>query len=85
MKAFLAAMSVLALSAPAFAQETAPPAAQPGANTAPSGDAHPSDTNAQDERRICRTSQADVNSRMGARRICKTAAEWRALNRANAD
>ena len=85
MKAFLAAMSILALSAPAFAQENSAPATQPGAGATPSAEAHPSDTNAQGERLICRASRGDVNSRMGARRICKTAEEWRVINRANAD
>ncbi|HST36858.1 MAG TPA: hypothetical protein VLK25_09565 [Allosphingosinicella sp.] len=86
MKAFLAAMSVLALSSPAFAQENpAPTGTTSPADATPSAAAHPSETNAQGERLICRASRGDVNSRMGARRICKTAEEWRAINRANAD
>ena len=86
MKAFLAAMSVLALSSPGLAQENPAPAhAEPGANVTPSADAHPSGTNAQGERLVCRASRGDVHSRMGARRICKTAEEWRAIARANSD
>lgn len=33
----------------------------------------------EDEKRVCRRIDAVTGSRLGARRVCRTAAEWRAM------
>jgi predicted secreted protein len=48
-------------------QNSSPPPPAPGA---------PATGNADDNRRICRTTQV-TGSRIAVRRICRTAAEWR--------
>lgn len=48
----------------AFAAADAAPAAQP--------------TAAKEERKICRYVEAVSGTRMGGKRVCKTAAEWKA-------
>jgi hypothetical protein len=52
--------------------QNAPPPPQPAPAPAPA----PTTGNADDNRRICRTTQA-TGTRLGGRRICRTAAEWR--------
>jgi hypothetical protein len=84
MKAFVIAASLFALSSPAFAQGgVSAVAADHG------GDATPGDTrratNAQGERVICRTMSTSSTSRMAARRVCRTAAEWREISRQSRD
>jgi hypothetical protein len=49
--------------------EAAPPAPQPAPAAVPTA-------NPEDQRRICRNTQA-TGTRLGGRRICRTAAEWR--------
>jgi hypothetical protein len=91
MKAFAVVITGLLLASPALAQPT-PGTAEAGATaglpdqggaaaenaTAPAADA------ASDENRpICRRVIADPSSRMGNRRVCMTAAQWRQSQRSN--
>jgi len=76
----------LLAASPAFAQSG--PAVgnmDHGASAAPGDQRHSGDTNENGERLICRNVSSSSTSRMAARRVCRTAAEWREANRANAD
>ena len=82
MKTFVVLISALLISAPAIAQDvpmsrtTAGSTAQAANDTRRTGD-----TNEAGERLICRREQQQTTSRMGAARVCHTAAEWREISR----
>lgn len=86
MKAFVIAVSLFALSSPAFAQG-GPRAvgADHGADAAPGDIRQTGDTDAQGQRLICRSAQTSSTSRMSMRRVCRTAAEWREISRQSRD
>lgn len=89
MRAFVVAISGLLLAFPALAQTSGlsggsstglaeqsdlPESSGPGASAG---------TDSPDgERRICRPVEAPTSSRIATRRVCKTAEEWRAAQRA---
>lgn len=77
MKALAAALTLFALSSPAFAQDGPRTAAGRGTDETPVTSDQSGDSEAQGERRICRRTEADSGSRMGTRRVCRTASEWR--------
>lgn len=85
MKALAAALTLFALSSPASAQDGPRTVAGRGADEAPATSDQSGDNEAQAERRICRRTEADSGSRMGSRRVCRTASEWRDAARRAAD
>ncbi|MEA3012953.1 MAG: hypothetical protein QOD42_1498 [Sphingomonadales bacterium] len=86
MKAFVIAVSLFALSSPAFAQG-GPRAvgADHGADVAPGDTRQTGDTDAQGERLVCRSMSSSSTTRMAVRRVCRTAAEWREISRQTRD
>lgn len=82
-KAAVLALSALLIATPVFAQAGAAPGGGVGGfsqpQNVPEGSAEPG-TNGNGERRICRRID-DTTSRMGSRRVCKTAREWRDYER----
>ena len=91
MKAVAFVISGLLLASPALAQPT-PGTAEAGAaaglpeqgGAAAENGAAPATAAATDENRpICRRVIADPSSRMGNRRVCMTAAQWRESQRAH--
>jgi hypothetical protein len=85
MKALAAALTLFALSSPALAQDGPRAAAGRGSDEAPGTSGQSGDNEAQAERRICRRTEAESGSRMGTRRVCRTASEWRDAARRAAD
>lgn len=85
MKAFVAAMSVLALSSPAFAQGGPRAVPDRGSSNTPSDTARTGDTNAQGERLVCRVVSDSSTSRMASRRVCRTEEQWREMSRSGRD
>ena len=65
MKIFAAATAALVLAAPAVAQT--PPAAQSAA---------PATAKDKDPNRIICERQEEIGTRLGGKKVCKTAAEW---------
>lgn len=87
MKAFVALVSGALLAGPAFAQSEPVHGAHfdQGISSAP-GDTHRTgDMNERGERLICRNQASTSASRMGARRVCHTQAEWREISRQAGD
>ena len=86
MKAFFAALSLLALSSPAVAQggPTRVGSDHGGGNT-PSDTARTGDMNADGERMVCRVMSNSSTSRMAARRVCRTEEQWREISRSSRD
>ena len=90
MKAFAVLISGLLLASPAFAQPTPGPS-EAGATTglseqgggAATDNGNPGATPSDADRPICRRVIADPSSRMGNRRVCMTAAQWRESQRAH--
>ena len=82
MRALVAAVSLLALASPVFAQRTNVNR-DAGASSTPSDTHRTGDTNENGERLICRMTQTSSTSRMSSRRVCHTEAEWRAIARAS--
>jgi hypothetical protein len=80
-----AALSLLALSTPAFAQDGSGTSAPRTADAAPANSSQGGDNGAPNERRICRSMADDSTSRMGARRVCRTETEWREAARRTRD
>ena len=81
MKFQVALLAGMLIAAPAFAQDAPRVGADHGA-TSTSGDARRTgDTNENGERLICRSISSSSTSRMSFRRVCRTAAEWRAAQR----
>ena len=85
MKALAAALTLFALSSPAFAQDGSGTSAPRTADAAQANSSQSGDNGAQAERRICRRTEAESGSRMGTRRVCRTASEWRDAARRAAD
>ncbi len=81
MKFQVALIAGLLAATPAFAQgEPATVNADRGATG--QGDARRTgDTNEQGERLICRMSRTSSTSRMSSRRVCRTAEQWRQVQR----
>ena len=86
MKAFVAVISGVLLASPALAQTMAGPTGS-GAGlstdnqeTAESTGAA-NERSADGERRVCRRIDTGLGSRMAYRRVCRTAAEWRRIQR----
>jgi hypothetical protein len=84
MKALVAAASLLVLSSPALAQGGVNLNRDNGSSAStPTDVRRTGDTNENGERLICRTAPTSSTSRMSARRVCHTAAEWRAIQNAS--
>lgn len=86
MKAFVALISGVLLASPALAQAMTGPTGS-GAGLSADNQESPESTGASNERaadgerRICRRVDTGLGSRMAYRRVCRTAAEWRRLQR----
>lgn len=86
MKALVAALSLFALSSPAFAQGGVRSAgADRGADVGPGDTRQSGDTDANGDRLVCRSMSSSSTTRMAARRVCHTAAEWRQISRQTRD
>lgn len=86
MKVVVALLAGLLAATPAFAQsEPTSVTADHGVGNAAGDSRHTGDTNADGERLICRTQSSSSTSRMAARRVCRTAAEWREISRSSRD
>jgi hypothetical protein len=85
MKVQFALLAGLLIAAPAFAQEAPRAGADHGATAAPGDARHSGDTNENGERLICRSISSSSTSRMAARRVCRTAAQWRDAQRNDGD
>ena len=84
MKFQVALLTGLLIAAPAFAQgadRTPSGGLDHGASNTPSDARRTGDTNENGERLICRTVTTSSTSRMAARRVCKTAGQWRDAQR----
>jgi len=71
---------VLALSAPAAAFDSTPAAPQTAAPAAAEPAAEPNRPPEPEERLICRRTQ-HTGQRTASRRVCRTAAHWREIDR----
>jgi hypothetical protein len=85
MKFQFALLASLLAAAPALAQENPRASLDHGATSAPADARRTGDLNANGERLICRSISSSSTSRMAARRVCRTAAEWRAAQRAESN
>jgi hypothetical protein len=85
MKFQVALLAGALIAAPAFAQDAPRAGSDHGATSAPGDARHTGDTNANGERLICRSISSSSTSRMAARRVCRTAAEWRQIQQADGD
>lgn len=83
MKVQFALLAGALLAAPALAQDSPRAGADHGASSTPGDTRRTGDLNANGERLICRSVSTSSTSRMAARRICRTAAEWRAIQQAD--
>lgn len=83
MKFQIALAAALLVAAPAFAQSSdrAAVGADHGTNGAQSDTRRTGDTNEQGERLVCRLSPTSSTSRMSSRRVCRTEAQWRQIQR----
>ncbi len=77
MKLQLALLAGALIAAPAIAQDSPRAGADRGATSAPGDTRHTGDLNENGERLICRSVSSSSTSRMAARRVCRTAAQWR--------
>lgn len=82
MRALGIALFALTLATPALSQELN---RDHGADSTPSDTRRTGATNEQGERLVCRTMETSSTSRMAARRVCHTEAEWRALQNSQMD
>jgi hypothetical protein len=82
MKFQVALLAGMLIAAPALAQNEPRAGADHGASAAPGDARHTGDTNENGERLICRSISNSSTSRMAARRVCRTAAQWRDAQRA---
>ena len=88
MRRLVVACCLVLVSTPAMAQNVrslstgSPPLSEDRAAT---DTRRTGETNAQGERLQCRNTQAQSYSRMGGRRVCHTAQEWRAIDQAASD
>ena len=85
MKFQVALLAGMLIAAPALAQNEPRAGADHGASSAPGDTRRTGDTNENGERLICRSISNSSTSRMAARRVCRTAAEWRAAQRNDGD
>lgn len=88
MKTFVVLISGILLASPALAQTSAGSMSASVAdpterNDAPETRGESGERSADGERRICRRVDSDPSSRLSARRVCRTAAEWRQVQRSN--
>jgi hypothetical protein len=84
MRALVAAVSLLVLASPALGQGGVNLNRDRGSTAqTPSDSRRTGDLNENGERLICRTAPTSSTSRMSARRVCHTEAEWRAIQRAS--
>lgn len=81
----VALLAGMLIAAPAFAQDAPRAGADHGASTTPSDTRHTGDTNENGERLICRSISTSSTSRMAARRICRTAEQWRQAQQSDGD
>jgi hypothetical protein len=83
MKAYVVAFCGILLTTSALAEPAGTAggsSAEPSTPTAtPESANHGSDRAQDGQRQICRRIEADTSSRLGSRRACHTAEEWRAL------
>lgn len=80
MKMYVALISGILLAAPAVAQQEGRVAGgldHGASSSTPNDTRRTGDTNAQGERVVCRTVSTSSTSRMAARRVCRTEAQWR--------
>ena len=77
MKFQVALLAGILLAAPAVAQDGPRAGGDHGASGAPGDARHTGDVNENGERLICRSISSSSTSRMAARRVCRTAAQWR--------
>lgn len=87
MKALVVALCVLIPGTSAIAQSGPTPGAHldQGISDTPNDSRRSGDTNERGERLICRNQSSTSATRMGSRRVCHTAAEWREIARQNQD
>jgi hypothetical protein len=85
MKFQVALLAGMLLAAPAVAQDRTRVGADHGQSSAPGDARHTGDTNENGERLICRSVSSSSTSRMAARRVCRTAAEWRQIQQNDGD
>lgn len=86
MKAFVIAVSLFALSSPAFAQGGSRAVSNDrGADAGPGDIRQTGDIDANGDRLVCRSVSTSSTTRMAARRVCRTAAEWREISRSSRD
>lgn len=88
MKAFVAVISGVLLASPALAQAMTGPTGSGAALAADNQESAEStgassEQTADGERRVCRRIDTGAGSRMNMRRVCRTAAEWRRMQRGN--
>lgn len=89
MKALVVVMSAFLISAPALAQPSqggmsgSGQAMATGAGEAPQEAPATAEEGEGADRQICRRVETASGSRMSYRRLCMTARQWRAFNRAN--
>lgn len=80
-----ALLASLLAATPVLAQDNPRTNTDHGATSAPGDTRRTGDLNANGERLICRSISSSSTSRMAARRICRTAAEWRTAQRNDGD
>ena len=83
MKFQVALLAGMLIAAPALAQDEPRTGADHGATAAPGDARHTGDTNENGERLICRSVSTSSTSRMAARRICRTAQQWRQVQQSD--
>ena len=81
MKFQVALVAGLLTATPAFAQSEPSTVNVDRGATGQSDARRTGDTNEQGERLICRMSPTSSTSRMSSRRVCRTEAQWRQLQR----
>jgi len=75
----LIAVSIVAGAA--WAEETTPPPPPPGeTTTTPAPEPDTQAAQSDDQKVVCRKEEAMTGSRLGARKICRTVAEWRRMS-----
>lgn len=81
MKFQVALFAGMLIAAPAFAQDGPRTHSDHGASSAPGDTRQTGDVNENGERLICRSVSSSSTSRMAARRVCQTEAQWRRTQR----
>ena len=88
MTTFVVLISGILLASPALAQTSVGSMSGGVADLTERSDApettgESGERSADSERQICRRVDGDTSSRLSARRVCRTAAEWRQVQRSN--